>query len=70
MYYQWYSEQTDLLGSYETYEQHYQHVQSIVSTNEQKYCNSEVDNVNIDENGPPEHLWSQLAPLRKHEPKH
>ena len=32
-------------------------MQAIVHTNEQKYCNSEVDNVNIDE-----HLWSQIAP--------
>ena len=37
-------------------------VQAIVHTNEQKYCNSEVDNININENGPPEHLWSQIAP--------
>ena len=62
LYYPWCNEQTDLLGGYETYEAHYRHVQAIVHTNEQKYCNSEVDNVNIDENGPPEHLWSQIAP--------
>ena len=35
---------------------------AIVHTNEQKYCNSELDNVDIDENGPPQHLWSQIAP--------
>ena len=62
LYYPWYNEDTDLLGGYETYEQHYQHVQSIVQANEKKYCNEEVDNVDLDENGPPEHLWSQIAP--------
>ena len=62
LYYPWYSESTDLLGDYSTYEEHYQHVQAIVHTNEQKYCKNEVDNVHLDENGPPEHLWSQIAP--------
>ena len=61
LYYPWY-ESTDLLGSYATCEEHYQHVQAIVHTNERKYCNSEIGNVSIDENGPPEHLWSQIAP--------
>ena len=58
----WYNEQTDLPGGYQTYEEHYRHVKAIVHTNEQKYCNSEVDNVDIDENGPHEHLWNQIAP--------
>ena len=61
-YYPWYNEQTDLLGGYQTYEEHYRQVQAIVHTNEPKYCNSEVNTVNIDENSPPEHLWSQIAP--------
>ena len=47
-------EHLDLLGSYATYEEHYQHVQSIVRNHEQKYCHNEVDNVDLDENGPPE----------------
>ena len=62
MCYPWYNEQTDLLGGYQTYEEHYRQVQAVVHINEQEYCKSEVDNVNIDENGPPEHLWSQIAP--------
>ena len=37
-------------------------MQSIVQNHEQKYCHDEVDNVNLDENDPPEHLWSQIAP--------
>ena len=62
LYYPWYNEHVDLLGGHATYEEHYQHAQSIVQTNEQKYSHDEVDNVNLDENGPPEHLWSQIAP--------
>lgn len=30
--------------------------------NESKYSQTDVDNVDIDEDGPPEHLWSQIAP--------
>ena len=63
LYYPWYNEHRDLLGGYATYKEHYQHVQSIVDSNEQKYCDN-VDNVDINEHGPPEHLWSQIAPYR------
>ena len=56
LYCPWHDEETDLLGGYEIFEEHYRQVQAIVHTNEQKYCNSEVDNVNIDENGPPQAL--------------
>ena len=64
LYYPWYDEDVDSLGGYATYEEHYRHVQSIVQTHEQKYTHDEVDNVDLDaiENGPPEHLWSQIAP--------
>ena len=64
LYYPWCDEHVDLLGGYATYEEHYRHVQSIVQTHEQKYCHDEVDIVNLDviENGPPEHLWNQIAP--------
>ena len=46
---------------YSTYEQHYNHVKSLVVTNENKYSQTDVDNVDIDEDGPPQHLWSQIA---------
>ena len=62
LYYPWYNEHRDLLGGYATYKEHYQHVQSILDSNEQKYCCDSVDNVDINEHGPPEHLWSQIAP--------
>ena len=62
LYFPWYNEQTDLLGGYLTYEQHYNHVKSLVIANENKYSQTDVDNVDIDEDGPPEHLWSQIAP--------
>ena len=31
-------------------------------TDEQTYSDTDVDDVEIDEDGPPEHLWSQIAP--------
>ena len=62
LYYPWYDEQTDLLGGYSSYEEHYRNVHSTVLTNEQKYSQSSVDDIDIDEDGPPEHLWSQIAP--------
>ena len=62
LYYPWYDEQADLLGGYSTYEQHYRHVHSTVLANESKYSQADVDDVDIDENGPPEHLWSHIAP--------
>ena len=52
----------DLLGSYSTYEKHYRHVHDVVHTNTSRYNQDEVDNIDIDEDGPPEHLWSHIAP--------
>ena len=62
LYFPWYNEQTDLLGGYSTYEQLYNNVKAVVFANESKYSQTDVDNVDIDEDGPPEHLWSQIAP--------
>ena len=62
LYYPWYNEQTDLLGSYSTYEDHYRRVHSTVVANESKYSQADIDDVDIDEDGPPEHLWSYIAP--------
>jgi hypothetical protein len=62
LYYPWYNEQADLLGGYSTYEEYYRHVHSTVVANESKYSQADVDDVDIDEDGPPEHLWSYIAP--------
>ena len=62
LYYPWYDEQTDLLGGYETYEEHYRHVKTILQTNETKYTKADIEDVEVDENGPPEHLWNSIAP--------
>ena len=66
LYHPWYDEQADLLGDllggYSTYEEHYRHVHSTVVANESKYSQADIEDVDIDENGPPEHLWSQIAP--------
>ena len=50
LYFPWYSESTDLLGGYSTYEEHYNHVKHI------------VDSLEIDENNFLEHVWNQIAP--------
>ena len=62
LYYQWYQEDTDILGGYSTYEEHYHHVHTTIVANESKYCEADVDNIDIDENGPSEHLWSNIVP--------
>lgn len=58
LYYPWFDEQVDLLG----YEAHYTHVCDTVHTSESKYTTEDLDNVDFDENGPPEHLWISIAP--------
>ena len=62
LYYPWYNEQADLKGGFSTYEEHYRHVHSTVVANESKYSQTDVDDVDIDEDGPPEHLWNYIAP--------
>ena len=62
LYYPWYDEQTDLLGGYSTYEGRYRHVHSTVLVNESKYSQADVEDVDIDEDGPHEHLWSYIVP--------
>ena len=70
LYYPWYNEQADLLGSYSTYEEHYRHVHSGVVANESKYSQAVVDDVDIDEDGPPEHLWNYIAPSTEADHSH
>ena len=62
LYYPWFDEQTDLLGGYPSYEAHYRHVCDSVHTNEARYTVEDVDDMDVDENGPPEHLWDSIAP--------
>ena len=56
LYYPWYDKQADLLGGYSMYEEHYRHVHSTVLPNESKYSQADVDDVHIDEDGPPKQL--------------
>lgn len=62
LYYPWYDEHTDLLGRYSTYQEHYRHVYDVVHRNECKYTQADIEDIQIDEDGPPEHLWSNIAP--------
>ncbi len=66
LYYPWYNENTDLLGGCATFEEHYNHVRYIVLLNESKYSQEEVDEVQLDENGPPEHAWNRIVPNTEH----
>ncbi len=62
LYYPWFNETTDLLGGYSTYEEHYNHVRHIVTTNEQKYTLANIDSLEMEENNIPEHAWNLIAP--------
>ena len=62
LYYPWYNEQTDLLGGYSSYAEQYRHVSTDVYANESKYTKADIEDVDVDEDGPPEHLWSNIAP--------
>jgi hypothetical protein len=62
LYLPWYNEDVDLLGGYCTYEEHYRNVHSIICTNEQIYTVNKVGDLDIDINGPYEHLWDGIAP--------
>ena len=62
LYFPWYSESTDLLGGYSTYEEHYNHVKHIITANQLKYTQADVDSLEIDENNFPEHVWNQIPP--------
>ena len=62
LYFPWYSEEADLLSGCSSYEEHYRRVHTIVSANEKKYTQSDIEDIEIDENGPPQHVWDQVAP--------
>ena len=62
LYYPWRNEDIDILGNYETYEEHYNHVQDVVIDSESKYNEIPDNNAEYNENGPPEHLWAGIAP--------
>ena len=62
LYYPWYDEDTDLLGGYATYEEHYHHVHATIVANETRYSQTDVEDMEVDEDGPPEHVWADIAP--------
>ena len=62
LYYPWYNEETDMLGSYSSYAEHYDAVKEVICSNEEKYTAEQVDNLQIDEDSTPEHAWSLIAP--------
>ena len=62
LYYPWFDEHTNLLGGYPSYEAYNRHVCDTIHTNEAKYTIEDVNDVDVDENGPPEHLWDSITP--------
>ena len=62
LYYPWYVEETDLLGGYSTYEEHYNNVHSTVYANECQYTCDHVEDLQIDPDNRPEHIWDEIAP--------
>ena len=62
LYFPWYDEDSDLLGGYVTYQEDYNNVHPTVLSNECKYSQANVDDIEVDENSPPEHLWREVAP--------
>ena len=61
LYYPWRNEETDIIGGCETYEERYYSVED-VAVNECKYNEVPDNDVEYNENGPPEHLWTGIAP--------
>ena len=62
LYFLWYNEDSDLLGGYAIYEENFLHVHAIVVANESKYSQTDVEDIEVDEDGPPEHVWADIAP--------
>jgi len=38
------------------------YVRPLVPANESRYSQADVDDIEVDENSPPEHLWNEIAP--------
>ena len=70
LYYLWFDEQTNLLAGYHSYEAHYRHVSDNVDTNESKYTKESIHELDIDEDGPPEHLWNSTTPSTEEQKSH
>ena len=62
LYYPWYNEDVDLLGGYDTYEEHYLCVHHIIIANEKQYTYVDVNDLDYDFDRLTEHAWDQLAP--------
>ena len=59
LYPPWYNEDIDVIG---TFEEHFLDVQSVVLANARKYTQSDIEDIDTNENAPPEHVWDQIAP--------
>jgi len=67
LYFPWYDEDR---VQYATYEEHYNSVRPLVLANKSRYSQADVDDIEVDENGPPEHLWNEIAPSAEESRSH
>ena len=51
-----------MLGDHSTFEEHYRNVHSVVVANENRYMLSNIEYIEVDENGPPQHAWDRVSP--------
>ena len=65
LYYPWRDEENDSLGNFASFEEHYDHVITTILTNENKYTVNNVDDFDIDEDGPPEHVWTVWLQIQR-----
>ena len=66
LYLPWRNEEADLLGDFETFEEHYSTVTDVVHANEVQFSQN-VDMIDQavqanNDRGPPEHMWADIAP--------
>ena len=67
LYFPWRNEEPDLLGGFESYREHFVAVKEELLANESKYTEvTEAENLDIQNDGHPEHVWAALAPETEH----
>ena len=71
LYLPWRDEESDLIGNYTDFSAHYQAIKNVIQKNESWFTeNMELIDQAIHENsvnGPPEHMWADIAPGNEHE---
>ena len=66
LYYPWRNEDLDLKANFESFKEHFQHIQEIISSNEAMFSQN-ADEIaraydDLERRGPPENIWDTVAP--------